>query len=126
MAFGQASGPPAPARDVARLAELVERAGFSSFKEARHPLGLTQRQAGGKFTRDEVDELVARLEAELDGGGTAGPEPAPSPPRTTRSGTTSGGSATPRRQQQRSLAAVADEVLVAELELRGWSCIPPT
>ena len=54
MAFGQPSGPPAPARDVARLAELVERAGFASFKEARHPLGLTQRELADAIQVQEV------------------------------------------------------------------------
>ena len=120
MAFGQPSGPPAGARDVARLAELVERAGFASFKEARHPLGLTQRQAAGRFTRDEAAALAERLEAELDGDG---PPPAPEAPPPGRR-------PAPRppsdRQQQRRLASVDDAVLARELELRGWTCIPPT
>ena len=69
MAFGQASGPPAPQRRVAELAELLEARGFDSFKEARHPFGLTQRQAGGKFTTGEVGELIDRLGG---GGGVGG------------------------------------------------------
>ena len=124
MAFGQASGPPAGARDVARLAELFEQAGDTSFKEARHPFGLTQRQAGGKFTRDEVEELTARLEAELDPGpGGAGPA-APAAPPTAAS--TSGARRSAKRAPAKvEVAALAAEVLVAELELRGWTCIPP-
>ena len=66
MAFGQAAGPPAPQRRVAELAELLEARGFDSFKEARHPFGLTQRQAAGKFTTGEVDELIDRLEGEAE------------------------------------------------------------
>ena len=63
MAFGQASGPPAGARQVERIEELLARAGFDSVREARHPYGLTQRQAGGKFTIAEADLLIERLEA---------------------------------------------------------------
>jgi len=126
MAFGQAAGPPASAKDIAHLAELVERRGFDSFKEARHPLGLSQRQAAGKFTRDEVESLVNQLEAEDhdpdtgDGAGESDPVverevPTPRP-------------ATKRIQRDQKLVAagLTDELLVAELELRGWTCIAPT
>ena len=64
MAFGQASGPPAAVQQLNRLAELLAERGFDSFKEARHPFGLTQRQAGGKFSSGEASELIERLEAE--------------------------------------------------------------
>lgn len=128
MAFGQSSGPPASAREIAQLTELLEQAGFGSFKEARHPFGLTQRQAAGKFTRDEVTELVARLEEGADGAST-GPEAqplvapdevtlvagAPSNPRRGRGG----------RDQKLVVAGLSDDVLAKELELRGWTCIPP-
>ena len=64
MAFGQASGPPAAVQQLNRLAELLAERGFDSFKEARHPFGLTQRQASGKFSGGEASELIERLEAE--------------------------------------------------------------
>ena len=64
MAFGQASGPPAAVQQLNRLAELLAERGFDSFKEARHPFGLTQRQASGKFSSGEASELIERLEAE--------------------------------------------------------------
>ncbi|CAB4530552.1 unannotated protein [freshwater metagenome] len=64
MAFGQVSGPPAAVQQLNRLAELLAERGFDSFKEARHPFGLTQRQAGGKFSSAEAAELIDRLEAE--------------------------------------------------------------
>jgi hypothetical protein len=64
MAFGQQAGPPAAARQVQQLLALVQAAGHDDFRDARHPLGLTQRQAAGKFTRDEADELIRRLEDE--------------------------------------------------------------
>jgi hypothetical protein len=130
MAFGQASGPPAGARQVDHLAELLERAGFSSFREARHPYGLTQRQAAGKFTAGEAEELIERLEAaELVQQG----EPAPEPPArvTPRAAATPSRSAPAARlastaqRKVEVMSAFTDELLVAELERRGWCCIPP-
>ena len=119
MAFGQASGPPAPHRRVAELAELLEARGFDSFKEARHPFGLTQRQAGGKFTTGEVDELIDRLEgeAEVAAAGTMDPpaEEAPETPDQRR-----------RRERDEELAVKLDaNVMATELVNRGWCCIPP-
>jgi len=45
-----------------QLVELLERAGHVDFRDARGPMGFTQRQAGGKFTRDEAQEYIDRLE----------------------------------------------------------------
>ncbi len=64
MSFGQASGPPATAKQVRELQELLEAAGHSDFRDARGPMGFTQRQAGGKFTRDEAQAFIDQLEAE--------------------------------------------------------------
>ena len=61
MAFGQQSGPPATAKQVQYLEALVHKAGHTSFRDARGPLGLTQRQANGKFTRDEASTLIDQL-----------------------------------------------------------------
>lgn len=118
MAFGQAAGPPAAARRVAELAALLEARGFDSFREARHPFGLTQRQAGGKFTTAEVDELIERLGAEAgDPPATTGPEPAPD-----------GEAPAQRRRRERAeeVAVGLDaDVMATELVNRGWCCIPP-
>lgn len=126
MAFGQPAGPPASQRQIDQLVELLDRAGFSSFREARHPYGLSQRQAGGRFTVAEADELLERLEAaEAVQQGVAPPpeqpearsapsRPAPAAPQATRA---------PARVEV--LSAFADDLLVAELERRGWCCIPP-
>ena len=66
MAFGQSMGPPAHGRQIARLKELMLAAGHVDFRDARGPLGLNQRQAGGKFTRDEADALIELLDAEAN------------------------------------------------------------
>ncbi len=128
MAFGQQSGPPATARQVSQLTELVLAAGHTDFRDARGPLGLTQRQAGGKFTRDEADALIARLEAEAEAEAEAGDADAGS----------GGGESVPpspvvsserfdRREAQRreALARMPAEALAAELQRRGWVVMEP-
>jgi hypothetical protein len=110
MAFGQQSGYPASARQVKHLTELVVAAGHVDFRDARGPLGLTQRQAAGKFTRDEADALIAQLEAEAEG------EPPAEPP-------------TPydRRDAERvaALQKMPVGLLAAELQRRGWIVVEP-
>ena len=61
MAFGQQSGPPATAKQVQYLESLIRKAGHDGFRDARGPLGRTQRQASGKFTRDEASSLIDLL-----------------------------------------------------------------
>ena len=72
VSFGQQSGPPASAKQLSYLLSLVKKAGYEGFRDARHPLGLTQRQAGGKFTGKEASELIDRL---LSAESTARPMP---------------------------------------------------
>lgn len=60
MALG-ASGPPASAKQIQYLQALLEKAGYPTFRDARRPLGLTQRQSNGKFTISEASELIDRL-----------------------------------------------------------------
>jgi len=134
MAFGQPSGPPATARQLRDLTALVEAAGHTGFRDARGPLGLTQRQAGGRFTQDEAEALIARLEAEAeehgDGGGDGdededgdGPtRDTPVAARRTAPGAP-GARATTLAEQ---LRRVPEELLVDELRRRGWTLIPPS
>ena len=138
MSFGQPAGPPATARQLRDLTALVESAGHTGFRDARGPLGLSQRQAGGRFTRDEAEELIARLEAEAEATGSPGPdEPTPDPvtrkvtPTATDTATAAAGRAAPppassRRQSlARQLERVPEDLLVDELRRRGWSVTPP-
>lgn len=115
MAFGQPAGPPASYRQVQQLTDLVLAAGHVDFRDARGPLGLNQRQAGGKFTRDEADELIARLEADAEAGGEPGADLAPPV-------------APVRRRDAERLALVRrlpDDLLAAELQRRGWVVMEP-
>lgn len=131
MAFGQPSGPAATARQLRDLTALIEGAGHVDFKDARGPLGLNQRQAGGRFTQDEASELIARLEADAEAEeqkqqkeqgqseGTDGPEEAPAPGAPPRA-------ASRTQSLARQLQRVPEELLVDELRRRGWSVAPPT
>jgi hypothetical protein len=120
MAFGQAAGPSATSQQVRALSALIEAAGHSDFRDARGALGLSQRQAGGKFTRDEADELIARLEAEAEMGPDVVDEaPAVRAARPARAA----GAKAPERNKL--LAGFTDQVLAAELQGRGWVVMEP-
>jgi hypothetical protein len=109
MAFGQQLGPPASARQVQELLALLHDAGHTDFRDARGPMGFTQRQAAGKFTRDEVEVFIERLQDE----GTT--ESAPVAPR-----------ARPRQSPaEQALARMPADQLAAELERRGWTVTKP-
>lgn len=119
MAFGQQSGPPASHKQLQELLSLLNAAGHTDFRDARGPMGFTQRQAGGKFTREEADAFIAQLQewAEIAEAADAVPEPATSnmnhvaQPKTTAA--------------ERSLRKVPSEVLAAELQSRGWVVLEP-
>ena len=85
MAFGQVAGPPASQRTVDEIAALLEARGYDSFKEARHPFGLTQRQAAGRFAVAEAEELLARLQADAEAGIDGPPDPDDEPAPRARS-----------------------------------------
>ena len=121
MAFGQQSGPPASAKQVGEIESLLERAGFSSLREARHIYGLTQRQAGGKFTTGEANELIARL---LAGEGELSSDEASAAVDAIVVAEQRASKRTTARQDE-LLAAVPDDALADELVRRGWVCMPP-
>jgi hypothetical protein len=147
MAFGQQSGPPATHRQLQELLDLVVAAGHLDLKDARGPLGLTQRQSAGKFTRDEAEALIEQLQAAAEAGGTdasAASEPEPDPAATTggpasptqrtratpRPKPAAGGAvaaARARREAEaaRQLRELPDHLLAAELQRRGWAVMEP-
>lgn len=88
-----------------RLLELVQAAGHTDFRDARGPLQLTQRQAAGRFTRSEAEDLIAQLEDDDIGSDR------PSVPHVSA--------------VQQRLHSVPDAVLAAELQRRGWIVVEP-
>jgi len=93
---------------VRELLALLNDAGHTDFRDARGPMGFTQRQAAGKFTRDEAAAFVARLQGdELHG----------TPLTVVRSAKLSA-----REQLPRHLPV---EQLASELRRRGWTVTEP-
>jgi hypothetical protein len=113
MAFGQQSGPPASHKQLQYLEALVRKAGHDGFRDARGPLGLTQRQAGGKFTKDEASTLIDQL-LEAD--------PAVEAPIGAGRATMEQTSAADRLEGERvqALKGMPASLLAEELERRGW------
>lgn len=109
MAFGQQSGPPASAKQVRELLTLLQAAGHDDFRDARGPMGFTQRQAAGKFTRDEASAFIDLLQDAEHAGRT----PAAAAPTARVSAA---------EQLLRRLPA---EQLAAELQRRGWVVMEP-
>lgn len=116
MPFGQPAGPPASHSQMKQLLELLNAAGHTDFRDARGPMQFNQRQAGGKFTRQEAEDFIAQLEAEAELNIETPPEvvvarsikPAP---RTTSA--------------EKTVRDLPDSVLAAELQRRGWIVVEP-
>jgi hypothetical protein len=108
MAFGQHTGPPASARQLQELLGLLLEAGHTDFRDARGPMQFTQRQAAGRFTRDEAAAFIDRLQVEqLDGNGL---------------GTAPAAKLSAQEQLVRHMPAAQ---LAAELRHRGWTVVEP-
>jgi hypothetical protein len=108
MAFGQQSGPPASAKQVRELLALLKDAGHTDFRDARGPMGFTQRQAAGKFARDEAAAFIGQLQDAESDGSTAVPVPA-----------------WRRSAQEQMMSCMPSEQLAGELRRRGWTAIEP-
>jgi hypothetical protein len=115
MAFGQQTGSPAPAKQVEELLRLLHDAGHEDFRDARGPMGFNQRQAAGRFSRDEATAFIEQLQAAADLDPTRS-EAAPSA-RTAPTARLS-----TAEQAVRRLPA---EQLAAELRRRGWTVTEP-
>jgi hypothetical protein len=109
MAFGQPSGPPASARQVRELLALLQEAGHVDFRDARGPMGFTQRQAAGKFTGLEAAGFIDRLQDDAFDGTTPDGVPVARP-----------------SADERMLARIPAEQLAVELRRRGWTALEPS
>jgi hypothetical protein len=116
MACGQQSGAPASSKQVQELLTLLQEAGHDDFRDARGPMGFTQRQAAGKFTRDEATAFIEQLqEAGPDGDSVSGESPSPATrPKPARLSAT-----------EQALRKASAEQLAAELQSRGWVVLEP-
>lgn len=83
-------------------------AGHVDFRDARGPMGFTQRQAAGKFTGAEATGFIDRLQNDVFDG--SAPDPAP---------------ATRPSAGERLLGHIPAEQLADELRRRGWTALEP-
>jgi hypothetical protein len=112
MAFGQPAGPPAGGRQVQELLSLLQDAGHADFRDARGPMGFTQRQAAGKFTRQEVEAFIEQLQnAEDEVSPPGAPDTERIPTRTSAA--------------EKLLQTMPTAELAAELRRRGWTVSEP-
>jgi hypothetical protein len=102
--------PPASARLMQELLALLQDAGHTDFRDARGPMGFTQRQSAGKFTREEATAFIDRLQdAQFDNGSA----PAAARPAARLSA------------QEQAIRRMPAEQLAAELRRRGWVVVEP-
>ena len=131
-------GPPASDKQVAYLLALLSKAGHTGFRDARRPLGLTQRQGAGKFTRSEASALIEQL---LDSDDTPPTNDRPWSQPTLTSTVTSRPPATDApgeaghgepgepgdlADEPARLRHLPAEALANELMRRGWSVSAPS
>ena len=115
MAFGQVTGLPATARQMRELSALLVTAGHDGFRDARGPMGFSQRQAGGKFTCGEAQAFIDQLEH-----AACGNEPTSPPQRLAARPATARTTPVVRLDPAgRALRDVSDEQLLAEVRRRG-------
>ncbi len=108
MTFGQQSGPPASPRQLQQLLSLLKDVGHTDFRDARGPMGFTQRQAGGKFTRDEATAFIEQLQDKEPESDVLEAVPAAM-----------------LSAQQQLMRHMPAEQLAVELRRRGWTVIEP-
>jgi hypothetical protein len=130
MAFGQSAGPSASGRQVKELLELLTNAGHADFRDARGPMGFTQRQAGGKFTADEAADFIEQLQtAEYEASkSVAAPEPPPKakpPLKAEPRATAKSGAPGELSEAERVLRTASTKSLVLEVRRRGWTVTKP-
>jgi hypothetical protein len=125
MAFGQSTGPSATARQIQELLDLLGDAGHGDFRDARGPMGFTQRQAGGKFTADEAAELIDQLQAAQYEADQAKAVKPPGEPPAQKPADEAASPAEPMTEAERVLRTASTKSLVLEVRRRGWTVTRP-
>lgn len=122
MTFGQ-SAPTATAKQVQYLLSLVQKAGHTSFRDARGALGLTQRQASGKFSRNEASALIDLLLG--DGGDGDGDVANGVVSALARAGERISADERLKADRLDLLRGMPADLMAGELERRGWTVVAP-
>lgn len=91
-------------------------------------MGFTQRQAGGKFTRDEADAFITQLRDEADAAsGAVTPDSGTADDRRSARGPAAGAPSAGERlsASEKALRKLPSHRLAAELQRRGWVVMEP-
>jgi hypothetical protein len=96
------------------LLALLADAGHTGFRDARGPMGFTQRQAAGRFTRDEAEGFIDLLQ-ETQLQETQPPDDTGTPVDATER-------LSAEQQLMRRMPAAQ---LAGELKRRGWTVVEP-
>ena len=111
------------------LLGLLHEAGHSDFRAARGPMGFNQRQAAGKFTRDEADSFIRQLQDEAEASDVEeAPAPTKAVPKAAPKAVPKAASkAAPERlsASEQALRRFSTPQLAAELQRRGWIVVEP-
>lgn len=91
---------------------MLHAAGHADFRDARGPMGFSQRQAAGKFTSQEATEFIEQLQ-DAEHRRDVGEEAAPAEPAVKVSAA------------ELALRECPDHLLAAELQRRGWIVVEP-
>lgn len=97
---------------MSELLGLLQDEGFEGYRDARGPMGFSQRQGNGKFTSDEADAFIAQLYEQAEGRDEEPVAPTPASPVRQRAPKLSA--------SERALRGASDGELAAEVERRGW------
>ena len=133
MSFGStpraSSGPPASPKQLSYLLDLVRKAGFEGFNDARRSLGLTQKQSKGRFTGKEasalIDALISAEGMDRTGELPEGTDVGDVVRATTRVRREEAAEAKRIEMQAAIVRGVAADLLADERRRRGWSVEDP-
>jgi hypothetical protein len=129
VSFGQPVGPPASPKQMQYLESLMAKAGFTGFGDARRALGLTQKQARGKFTGKEastlIDTLIEAQRAVADGEDFSIATRLDTVADTVQSRKEIAAEERRIAEQVHMLKAVPADLLADELRRRGWTVTEP-
>lgn len=101
---------------------MLVNAGHADFRDARGPMGFTQRQAGGKFTAGEAAEFIDQLQtAEYEASLAAESTPEPAEPEKPAADAADPVEKKPMTESERAIRTASTKSLVLEVRRRGWT-----
>jgi hypothetical protein len=106
------------------LLDLLHEAGHADYRDARGPMGFTQRQAAGRFTSDEAEAFIDGLQNAADDEASRAEDVTPDP-EIRLAPVVPLVAASPPAPSPRSLRRLPASDLADELRRRGWTVTEP-